>query len=115
MRFKLMAVVVLLWGLYLAVLDGMYVTPWFAILWGLVAGAGLWQLRVQEGRIEQALPAGARLALAVGLIVATAIATYWASPGRRDLIQLGYTLFTLPIYADGFAYGMSVVRRAGGT
>ncbi|NLF12863.1 MAG: hypothetical protein GX597_13825 [Anaerolineaceae bacterium] len=113
MRFKVMAVLVFLWGLYMALSDGQFITPWFAILWGVLGAVALWQRRQQDGRIEHALPARVQFALALCLVVAALAATHWTDPGRRDLIQLGYTLFTAAAYGDGLAWAWSSVARAG--
>ena len=113
MRFKVMAVLVFLWGLYMALSDGQFITPWFAILWGVLGAVALWQRRQQDGRIEHALPARVQLVLALCLVVAALAATHWTDPGRRDLIQLGYTLFTAAAYGDGLAWAWSSVARAG--
>jgi hypothetical protein len=112
MRFKIMAALVLLWGLYLAIADGLYLTPWFAVLWGILGAVALWQRRIHDGRIEQALPGTIQFVLAVCLIVATLLATHWAGLGRRDLIQWGYAVFLLTSLADGFVWARSVVTQA---
>jgi drug/metabolite transporter (DMT)-like permease len=107
---KIGGILVLLLGLYMAVADGRYFTPWLAILWGIIGAIALLQTEVRNGKVQRRLPPVVQFMLVAFLIVAAMIATNWSALGNRDLIQWGYAIFTLPAYGDGLVWGWSSIK-----
>jgi hypothetical protein len=80
---------------------------WFALVLGFVVLFAILRMDVQDWwrgasslKIEPAL----QFALAAILLVATAVATDWTEPGRRDLTQAVYAFWTLVLYREGFRW-----------
>lgn len=112
LAFKIAGILVLLWGLYMVVADGKYLTPWFALVWCVIGSLAILQIKVENGKLRPGLPPIIQLLLAALLIIAAVMATRWSTFGHREMNQWGYTIFTLPAYGKGFAWAWSSLKSA---
>jgi len=106
---KVGGVATLLIGLWMAITDpgGKYLTPWLAVLWGVMGAIGLLLIEVKDGKLRHRLPPLAQLFCALVMILATVVASNWAHWGKRDLLQWVYTAFLVSIFKDGFRWALS--------
>jgi len=83
--------------------DSRYFTTWLTGVWGMIALIGLLQNEIEpSGQPALKIPDGTQFILAVTLIAATCIATNWRAPGTREIIQVGFMIFTVVLYRRGF-------------
>lgn len=93
-----------------------YFTPWLAVLWGMIAIVAVltrdeaiswWDFRVNRLRLARPL----QFALAMILVLGTALATNWPQFGIRDEIQWGYAGWTiLAAFLGGLQWAWQQLR-----
>lgn len=109
--YKVIFLGLVLLGLCIALVQpDQYLKFWFVILWGAVAIVTISRLEVKDwlaGISQLHLPPAIQLIPAFLLVFGAILATEWGSLGIQSLMPWAYTVFALPSYRDGYAWGWS--------
>ena len=106
---KVLGIAALLTGVWWLVSGS--VSPLFAVTWAIVLAIVSFRTRigawpVAETTIE--LPVQVQIALALTLLLVTAITTHWTDPGERDLVHWVLAVFPVwSLYQRAFAWAWS--------
>ncbi len=107
---KIIALFVLIFGISMAVIDEQHTSSLFAAVWGVIGAIGCWFYKWEDHVKYQSLPPVVQLILAVILVLSFLISTHWNSLSGRDFIQLGSTIFALPVFWDGIRKTISLLK-----
>lgn len=112
--YKIIFLGLVLLAIYIAILQpDQYLKLWFVILWSMVAVVTISRLEVRDwltGNSQLRLSPAIQLILAFLLVCGAILVTEWDNLSIYALMPWAYTLFALPSYREGYAWGWSQLR-----